>query len=230
MKPDAHQELLDCQLYSALSNNDAEMAVQALEAGADPNREFAGETALHIAVERRQKDLVISLLAHGASPAAKTRFYEQTALHIAADLGDFEIARRLIEGGADKEARTNGGWTPLLVAASKGHFSVAALLVERGANVNARNNAGETGLHFVENIDARYFSWLVGHVKAIDETDENRATPLTYAAAYGRTDLAAILLDNGASPAHRDYEGKTPAEIARQRGFSQTAEFIARFE
>lgn len=220
------QELLDWQLSSALGNNDSEGVAQAIAAGANPNRSFAGETALHIAVERGEKELVNHLLQHGADPSVKTRFYKHTPLHIAADRGDIEIARRLIAAGADKEARTNGGWTPFHAAVARGHFRLARLLVEEGADVNAINNAGETALHFIENTDPTLFAWLADKIDRIDVADENGATPLIYAAGYGRSDIAAILLKKGASTEHRDYYGNTPAETARARGFPEVAYFI----
>jgi tetratricopeptide (TPR) repeat protein len=219
-------QLLAFQLHAALGSGDQEFVEQTLAGGADPNTNFAGETGLHVAAERQQKEIVASLLRYGADPSPQTRFYKLTPLHIAADLGDVEIVRRLVEAGADDTARTIGGWTPLHAAVGGGHLRVARLLVERGADVNAVNKAGETVLHFIKGTDLNLFAWLAEQVVTIDVSDEHSATPLTYAAAYGRRDIAAILLRKGASPDHRDEDGITPAEWARQKGFVETADLI----
>jgi ankyrin repeat protein len=222
----ASHEILAWRLLSALESRDWEAVKQTLVAGANPNTNFAGETALHIATELGQEAVVTSLLQHGADPSPKTRYYELTPLHTAADRGDVRIVRSLLEAGADNEARTNGGWTPFHCAVAAGHFRVARLLLEHGANADAVNKAGETVLHFVEGTSLNLYSWLSDRVSEIDLPDADGATPLTYAAAYGRKDIAAVLLGKGASPQHLDVDGNTPEDVARSRGHEDTANFL----
>jgi ankyrin repeat protein len=49
-------------------------------------------------------------------------------------------------------------------------------------------------------------------------------TPLHWAAASGRGSIVDLLLDRGADPAAADKRGRTPAELARDAGFSEVAE------
>jgi len=45
------------------------------------------------------------------------------------------------------------------------------------------------------------------------------ATPLHWAALWGHADVAEVLLRYRANPNARDKEGKSPLDVARERGF-----------
>ena len=94
------------------------LATFLLERGADPNSEFAGYTALHASLLRKDEELVRTLLANGANPNAPvlkptpTRrdsidfylspgFVGATPLWLAARFSTPEIMRLLIEHDAD---------------------------------------------------------------------------------------------------------------------------------
>lgn len=191
--PMSSKEQNTCLLYTALQRGDVSAAQQAIEDGADTDANFAGETPLHWAVEKGLQSLVRVLLKHGCNPSPRSRSYLQTPLHLAAYRGDASIAKMLIEGGAELEAQTNGGWTPLHVAVDQNAIDLVGLLLEKGADINAKNRSGENVLHFVQNTNPDLYRYLLDNIKDKDPRDEHGATPILYAAAYGRKDIVEPL-------------------------------------
>jgi rubrerythrin len=57
-----------------------------------------------------------------------------------------EVIRVLVEMGVNKEAKDDGGLTPLHVAAVNGHVEAVTVLAQLGADIAARTGAGETPL------------------------------------------------------------------------------------
>jgi hypothetical protein len=51
-------------------------------------------------------------------------------------------------------------------------------------------------------------------------------TPLHGAAGFGHLDLVGLLLDHGADPAAKDFEGKTPLTAALKNGHEDIAELL----
>lgn len=91
--------------------------------------------ALHLAVSKRNVEMVRWLLAHGVDVNAKRALWDcnDTALHGAVERNDIEMARLLLDAGAnpairdDKFKSTALGWAEFF-----GHKELAALLRERG--------------------------------------------------------------------------------------------------
>lgn len=162
----------DRQLLDAVKRGDAAAVRALLKEGADANAaQGDGLTALHIAAQEGQIEIVKVLLGAGASVEAKSRIGAYTPLHLAAGTGDAAVVTALLDAGAAVNATTsNTGVTPLHLAAKalNGEAAVRVLL-EGGASVNAVDKAaGET--------------------------------PLMYAAAAGRTASVRELLKHGADP------------------------------
>ena len=88
------------------------------------SKDTSGQTLLHWAAEKGQKNVAELLLANGADVNA-----EDSGITIDPDNG------------------LNGGYTPLHLAAKNGHKDVAELLLAHAAEVNARNKKSETPLH-----------------------------------------------------------------------------------
>ena len=47
-----------------------------------------------------------------------------------------------------RNAKNDGGWTPLHLGALNGHLDVARALIEKEADVNAKEDSGYTPLHW----------------------------------------------------------------------------------
>jgi ankyrin repeat protein len=89
-----------------------------LEHRADPNLAAPGFTALHAAIMRRDEQMVVALLAHGADPNAPVRTWTPTRR----SSHDFNFAPELV------------GATPFWLAARFSEPGVMRLLVKRGAD------------------------------------------------------------------------------------------------
>ena len=94
------------------------------------------------------------------------------------------IARKLIASGEDINRQDKHGWSPLHFAAQEGAPEIASLLIEAGAN--------------------------------IEPVDENGNTPLWVAAMHSHhgSEVANILLANGADPDKENKHGISPREIS----------------
>ena len=110
--------------------------------GADVNaKSSAGDSALEIAVAKKDGATRDALLDRGALPDAGALF----AAVVAGDaetLGDAESADALLAHGADANARA-GKLPVLAIAVEKGDVKTAKVLLNRGADVNATIVAGK---------------------------------------------------------------------------------------
>ena len=160
-------------LLEAAKNGDVATVRSLLQGGADPNTAGGdGVSALHLAAEHGNLEIVQLLLRAGAAVDAKTRIGAYTPLHLASGAAQEPVVSALLQAGADAGAvTTTTGVTPLHLAAAALHGEGAVrALVSSGAAVNARERvAGQT--------------------------------PLMFAASAGRTPAVRELLSRGADPA-----------------------------
>jgi len=104
-----------------------------------------GETALMMAIQAHQDDLVISaLLEKGASVTASDSD-GMTPMHHAALLGESEVIQMLLKKGAVVDSKNSKGETALMLAAAENSdlYSVIILL-EAGADVSLITNSGSS--------------------------------------------------------------------------------------
>lgn len=105
-----------------------------------------GSSALHLAAQADDVQLLLQLLSAGANVRA-TDNRGDAALHLAAAAGHVAAATILIAAGADVNAADNHGYQPLHRAAAAGHVGMATILIAAGADVNAPTHDGYTALH-----------------------------------------------------------------------------------
>ncbi|MBC6416128.1 MAG: ankyrin repeat domain-containing protein [Bdellovibrionales bacterium] len=124
----------------------------------DDSNNKEGNTALHVASQFNDVDVIKALLESGADPTAKNK-YKDTPLHLAIKYENSDVVEALLANGADINAKNNMGRTPLHNAASENsylHFSIrryisvefVKFLLANGADVNARDKEGNTALSF----------------------------------------------------------------------------------
>ena len=144
-----------CRLWFILSHKghssffgpsqDIVARISKFKTAADINaKSVEGGTALLVAIEQHNEDVVDYLLAHGANANDKLSVEPGlTALCMAAQRGYLRILKALLDAGADTEKRAGDGSTALVNAAFKGHDDIACELIKAGADKRARS-AGMT--------------------------------------------------------------------------------------
>ncbi len=124
-----------------VADGDASHAALFVEAGIDPSvKSSSNRTALWIATEQQQLDVLKALLAGGVAPDAKNAppvEYGKTIVLMAVDTGDAAYVRALAEAGADVKAANEYGVPPLAEAARVGNLEMCQALLKAGADPNA---------------------------------------------------------------------------------------------
>lgn len=124
---------------------------------------------------------------------ADTNDQGHTALHLAARNDQPAMIKLLLNSGANIEARSDGGWTPLLMAAEAGsEAAIDALLTHtQSANINARTSSGMTALHWAaENGKLAAVQRILKVPHAYKNTkDSFDSTPLIRAAQNGHWNI-----------------------------------------
>ncbi|KAJ7779511.1 hypothetical protein DFH07DRAFT_1030384 [Mycena maculata] len=114
-------------------------------------------TALQIALEGEEMELVQILLENGADPNLQTDFWYGSPLTIASGQGCLQMVHLLLENGADvNQLRPSGCYfgTALIAASAHGHDDIVSVLLENGADIatqggSALERASEGGRHVV---------------------------------------------------------------------------------
>jgi ankyrin repeat protein len=124
-----------------VAEGDAAHVTLFLEAGIDPSvPNPAKRTALWIAVERKQSEVLKALLAGGVSPNEKNAppmESNKTIVFEAVDSGDAALVRTLVEAGADAKMANDYGVPPLAEAARTGNLEMCEILLKGGSDPNA---------------------------------------------------------------------------------------------
>lgn len=229
-------------LLLATENGHFELAAELLKAGANPNDQRTGFTALHALTWTRKP-----LRGDGDPPPMGSG--RMTSL---------QLARQLLESGAEVDARhgkhrPNKGHlnkteaTPFLLAAETGDIAYLKLLLEMGADPTLTNvdqctpllaasgigvisDGDETAGTEQEAIET--IRWLLTLGAELNAVDRHGGTALHGAAYKSWTQLIAFLHEQGADPQVWDRKnafGWTPLMIAqghRPGNFRPSAETI----
>jgi uncharacterized protein len=154
----------------------------------------------------------------GAAVSSEARLNAQ--LLRAAARGDTDRVAALLQRGADVNCSNEVRQSPLLKAAEYGWPRTALQLLRCCADANHADRRGSTALHYAAHRGhAGTVEVLVGDGGA-DVARRNRFgfAPLHYAAAAGRDEAAARLLDLGADPDALDHANWTALHRAAGGG------------
>lgn len=174
-------------------------------------------TALHVAAECRQVEVVWQLLAAGAD-VRKTNLSGQTPLHCAAKADCPKAVAGLIHAGADVAARDSFGDTPLSSAVQHASVEVVSLLLFVGANPDVEGRDKDTPMHAAAargKLDVVAVLLGAGAHPSPRRTDTGE-TPLFIAAREGFTDVVHALLSSGAKANEKMNGGLTPLDVAKR--------------
>lgn len=158
-----------------------------------------GQTAITLASLNKKYDCVAALIDAGADINKQ----DQTCLNpflISCLNNDLTLLRLILPARPDLNCLTRFGGVGLTPACEKGHLDIVKeLLVRTQINVNHTNFVGWTPL--LEAI-------------VLNDGGETQQT------------IVALLLEHGASPHMTDKYGKTPLELAREKGFEEIAQLL----
>lgn len=130
------------------------------------------------------------------------------------------VAQYLIEHGADVNAVDHTGQTALHWSAVRGAIQVAELLLQEGARVDTADSNGYRATHVAAQYGqtALLYQFVTKWGVDVDAPDNDRRSPLHWAAYKGFADSIRLLLFMDAYRGRQDKEGCTPLHWAAIRG------------
>jgi len=199
--PSAAEAAAYTGLHAAAQRGDA-AAIRRLAASdraALDSRDRNGRTPLHVATFARHGDAVRALVAAGANPGAldADRYDAVTIAAVADDEATLDLLLTL--GASARLITSRWDGTALIAAAHLGHDGVVRRLIAAGAPLDHVNT-----LHWTALIEAI----LLG-----DGGPRHQA-------------CVRALLDAGAATRLTDREGRSPLQLARDRGYAQMSKML----
>lgn len=186
-------------------------------------------TALEIAFDAENVDLVGVLLERGADPNSFRRGENQDSyLHLACAAGNLALVKILAKVmGA--EIVNKLGRTPLMQAVDNDWFETAKYLLEDiGVRSQVADNNGDTCLHLAaRSSDNKLLRLFTERNLAVDALNFRRETALVCAAKCGRTANVEILQSHGASPDSRDKDGRTALDWAAENKHKEIVDILS---
>lgn len=193
-------------LMLATSGGRSELAIKLLDLGASTQISNEDcETPLHVAVQLRLKELIYSLVSHGASLDVETKVtgrYEDRTHGMAPvfyALASLEVFDQILELGAARFCRTIDNWSILHEAALRGDFQMVAHILQRRlvTNVDQTTIDGITALHVavgpVESLETvKYLVEMQG--ASPNQLSAEGRNPLYEAASNGDIESVSYLL------------------------------------
>lgn len=202
-----------------------------------------GSTALVIAVTFDHTEISLLLIESGADLEVKIDD-GSTVLHAAAFYGRLEIVRALLDKGVNTSARTNDGSTALSIVMmpfddlmpfykiiegalapagfeidydllKKNRPKIAEMLQESGGDVSSNSIKAElVGNAVVLGNKEEVKKYLAEGMDLNQAVNEDGSTALQVAAVFDRTEIALLLIENGADIEVKKDDGATALHVA----------------
>lgn len=202
-----------------------------------------GETPLHRAISRNNKDIIEMLLLNTGVNKNIQDINGETPLHRAVLGNNIDIVGNLLSKSADVNIQDKNGETPLHKAVSGNGKEIVEMLIKAGADVNLKDENGQTANQRARNPEMKAFfdqvqekkrknifyyatafndkeavSMLIAAGNDVNIKDEFDYTPLYRAAANNNIEIAEILIAAGADVNIQSGENKkTPLHRAVEK-------------
>ncbi|KAI1822726.1 ankyrin repeat-containing domain protein [Xylaria intraflava] len=191
-----------------------------------------GRTPLHVAADNSESIVRALVEQHSANIKAKTN-ENWTPLHFSARQSNTDLVSFLMDKGADLTARTDEGFTPAYFACLCQHDEVAATILERIIQEHTLSATGvgeDQGPLLMCAIIYGCFHVVKRLVQYATESGTNGKlsseitpgwTPVLVALAMTRSDIANLLIENGASTEGSTPDGNTALHWASVNGMTE---------
>ncbi|XP_071842194.1 uncharacterized protein [Apostichopus japonicus] len=191
-------------------------------------KNFNGHSALHVAVDKRDKVLVRMLLENGANVNAMDSRNGWTPLFIAVANQDIGMLGILVEFRAKVNAQSYSGNSALHIATGRGYTDVVKVLVQYGADLSLKNSHWETPVN-VANANANEMGQLLRRIcRGSPTATLMTPTPMgaekvqlptlqpTYPASYSPPPPIQSLAKPSLSSSHEDVRNALSNKIHRK--------------
>ncbi|APC25867.1 Ser/Thr protein phosphatase 6 regulatory ankyrin repeat subunit B like [Only Syngen Nebraska virus 5] len=188
-------------LHLATLLNDIYTVIALIERGADVNaKNIHGDSPVDIAIIKKYDD-ILGVFLGGKNKEYKREnefCVDKTPLHKAALVGNENTITALVNDGNDVNKLDGNFDAPLHIATHFGYLETVKKLLENGASGNITNFYKKTALHIAVSKNRIDIVQLLVHKTNVNSKDHGGDTPLSLSIKYGYTDIARILLENGA--------------------------------
>ncbi|WP_369799950.1 ankyrin repeat domain-containing protein [Wolbachia endosymbiont of Ctenocephalides felis wCfeJ] len=211
-----------------------------------------GQTLLHFAASGNNLDMVQFLLNRGANIEVQDKF-AWTPILSAAQSGKWDVIKLLIGNGAKFNNEITIQGTPLHFAVQEGNLDMVRFLLDEGADIESQDKDNKKPLHLaVEAGRLNVVKLLLDRGASVNITDMNSQTPLGLATKGNMIEiLKKAELDQGllinardgnldkvveyfigkrVSLKVKDRDGKTPLDLAKQKGHTDIAKVIKQMQ
>ena len=180
-------------LHTACYCGNLSMVKTLIECGASvDDKDFNGNTSLHLAVKNGNYQIAQLLLKDFKSNTSVKDKYAMSLLHTACENGNLRMVELLIYYGADFNEKNGHSKTPLAVAIENDHSSiVSALLSEFGCDPNDRVSLHTACVHG----NLSMVKTLIEHGASVDDKDcDEQYTPLQLALTNHHDNIVSALI------------------------------------
>lgn len=228
-------------LHLAARNNHCAMLQAMADKGVDINITAdspaeIGSTPLHEACIYGNVNMVELLMKLGADDSLKNSKGE-TPAHMAVQKKIFykeikpAVRIKMLESLTEVDIPGDDGKTPIMTAQMQDYgtaVEVTNCLLERNVDIKHRDNNGNTVLllHADRHCNKGVIKELIRAGADINEKNKNGDTALHFALINGNVEVARFLVKKGADYQAVNNKGKSPMEIAAEKGYEAVLELM----